>query len=307
MKNESSKVNGKKVFERRGKIFAYCMVSVAVVHFLIFFIYLNFEQFRLAFTYELLDGSEKFAGWDNFTKIFTDFLLPNSIMLYSLVNTMQYWLMGVVKLVITVIVSYFLWKKVAGFKLFTILFFIPSIIPSVLYITMFKNMISSVGPLAIILKDLFNYELPPLLAQPETATNTIVFFSLWAGYGVNMLLYLGALGRIPDSVIDAGKIDGCGWVRELWSIVLPLIWETLSVMLILNVSTLFTATGPILLFTNGVEYNHTYTLSFWIYMKVDAGELHYPSAVGLFYTVVAIPLVILSRWITNKLNKEVTY
>ena len=78
-------------------------------------------------------------------------------------------------------------------------------------------------------------------------------------------------------------------------------------MLILNVSTLFTATGPILLFTNGVEYNHTYTLSFWIYMKVDAGELHYPSAVGLFYTVVAIPLVILSRWITNKLNKEVTY
>ena len=306
MKNESSKVNGKRVFERRGKIFAYCMVSVAVVHFLIFFVYLNFEQFRMAFAYEMIDGSERFT-FDNFTRIFTDLQLPNSIMLYSLVNTMQYWLMGVVKLVVTVFVSYFLWKKVAGNKLFIILFFLPSIIPSVLYVTLFKNMISSVGPLAVILKDLFGYEMPPLMNQAETATNTIVFFTFWAGYGVNMLLYLGAFGRIPDGVIDAGKIDGCGWLRELWSIALPLIWETLSVMLILNVSTLFTATGSILLFTNGVEYNHTYTLSFWIYQEVTAGNLYYPSAVGLFFTLLAIPLVIISRWITTKLNKGVTY
>ena len=126
MKNESSKVNGKRIFERRGKIFAYCMVSIAVVHFLIFFVYLNFEQFRMAFAYELADGSEKFT-FDNFTKIFTDLQLPNSIMLYSLVNTIQYWLMGVVKLIITVFVSYFLWKKVAGNKLFIILFFFYTI------------------------------------------------------------------------------------------------------------------------------------------------------------------------------------
>lgn len=306
MENKSSKANGKRIFERKGKIFAYCMVSVAVVHFLLFFVYLNFEQFKMAFTYQLIDGSEKFT-WDNFTQIFVDLKAPNSILLYSLVNTIQYWLMGVVKLVVTVFVSYFLWKKVAGHKIYVIIFFLPSIIPSVLYVTLFKNMISSAGPLAVLLERIFGYELPALLSSPETATNTIVFFTFWAGYGVNMLLYLGAFGRIPESIIDAGKIDGCGWFRELWSLALPLIWETLSVMLILNVSTLFTATGSILLFTNGVEYNHTYTLSFWIYWEVTAGNLNYPSAVGLFFTVLAIPLVIVSRVITTKLNKGVTY
>lgn len=215
--------------------------------------------------------------------------------------------MGVVKLIVTVFVSYFLWKKVAGHKLLVVLFFLPSIIPSVLYVTLFKNMISTSGPLSVVLNNIFGYEMPPLLSEVTTATNTIVFFTFWAGYGVNMLLYLGAFGRIPDAIIDAGKIDGCGWLRELWSIALPLIWETLAVMLILNVSTLFTATGPILLFTNGVEYNHTYTLSFWIYWEVTAGNLNYPSAVGLFFTILAIPLVIVSRIITTKFNKGITY
>ncbi len=306
MANKSSKANGKRIFERRGKIFAYCMVSVAVVHFLLFFVYLNFEQFKMAFTYQMIDGTEKFT-WDNFTQIFVDLKAPNSVLLYSIINTLEYWLMGVVKLIVTVFVSYFLWKKVAGHKLLVVLFFLPSIIPSVLYVTLFKNMISTAGPLSVILKNIFGYTMPPLLSQVGSATNTIVFFTFWAGYGVNMLLYLGAFGRIPDTIIDAGKIDGCGWLRELWSIALPLIWETLAVMLILNVSTLFTATGPILLFTNGVEYNHTYTLSFWIYWEVTAGNLNYPSAVGLFFTVLAIPLVIVSRFITTKLNKGVTY
>lgn len=306
MVHKSSKASGKKIFERRGKIFAYCMVSVAVVHFLLFFVYLNFEQFKMAFTYQLIDGTEKFT-WDNFTQIFADLQAPNSILLYSIVNTMQYWLMGVVKLIVTVFVSYFLWKKVAGHKLLVVLFFLPSIIPSVLYVTLFKNMISTSGPLSVVLNNIFGYEMPPLLSEVTTATNTIVFFTFWAGYGVNMLLYLGAFGRIPDAIIDAGKIDGCGWLRELWSIALPLIWETLAVMLILNVSTLFTATGPILLFTNGVEYNHTYTLSFWIYWEVTAGNLNYPSAVGLFFTILAIPLVIVSRIITTKFNKGITY
>lgn len=306
MKQRLSKDNGKKVFERRGKIFAYSMVSIAVIHFIIFFIYLNFEQFRMAFAYRTVDGKEYFT-WDNFARIFIDLKQPNSIMLYSLVNTIQYWLMGAAKLVVTVFVSYFLWKKVPGHKIFLIIFFVPSIIPGVMYVTLFKNMISAVGPLAVMLEKIFGYELPALLAAPETATNTIVFFSFWAGYGVNMLIYLGAFGRIPDSVIDAGKIDGCGWLRELWSIALPLIWETLSVMLILNVGTLFTATGPILLFTNGVEYNHTYTLSFWMYMEVQSGRFYYPSAIGIFFTLLAIPLVVLTRIIASKMNKGVMY
>ena len=299
--------NGKKIFERRGKIFAYCMVSFAVIQFAIFFVYLNFEQFRLAFFYKTVDGEEIFT-WDNFARIFYEFERPHSIMQYAFVNTMQYWLMGVVKLVLSVLVAYFLWKKIPCNKTFLIFFFLPNIIPSVMYITLFRDMLGKDSPLYALLQNVFGYEIPPLFSNAEYATNAIVFFTLWAGYGVNMLIYLGAFGRIPDGVIDAGKIDGCSWVRELWSIALPMIWETFSVMLILNVSTLFTASGNILLFTNMAEDKHTYTLSFWIYVLAqDTTEFGFASAMGIFYTIIAIPLVALSRIIVSKMNKGVSY
>lgn len=293
-------------FERSGKIFAYLMISVAVLHFAVFWIYINFDQFLMAFSYRTVGGEERLT-LDNFRRIFEDLGQADSVLVYSVVNTLKYWVMSAVKLILTVFVAYFIWKKIPLSRTYLFIFFLPSILPPVMLVTLFKNMISTVGPLAAVLKNLFGTEIPPLLMHYTTATNTIIFYTFWAGLGINMLILLGAFGRIPESIIDAGKIDGCGWLRELWSITVPLIWETVQVMLLFNISSLFIASGPILLFTNGNEYTRTYTISFWMYIEVQKGNFYYPAAVGLFFTVLALPLVFISRFILAKLNKGVTY
>ena len=293
-------------FERSGKIFAYLMISVAVLHFAVFWIYINFDQFLMAFSYRTVGGEERLT-LDNFHRIFEELGQADSVLVYSVVNTLKYWVMSAVKLILTVFVAYFIWKKIPLSRTYLFIFFLPSILPPVMLVTLFKNMISTVGPLAAVLKNLFGTEIPPLLMHYTTATNTIIFYTFWAGLGINMLILLGAFGRIPESIIDAGKIDGCGWLRELWSITVPLIWETVQVMLLLNISSLFIASGPILLFTNGNEYTRTYTISFWMYIEVQKGNFYYPAAVGLFFTVLALPLVFISRFILAKLNKGVTY
>ena len=293
-------------FERSGKIFAHLMISVAVLHFAVFWIYINFDQFLMAFSYRTVGGEERLT-LDNFRRIFEELGQADSVLVYSVVNTLKYWVMSAVKLILTVFVAYFIWKKIPLSRTYLFIFFLPSILPPVMLVTLFKNMISTVGPLAAVLKNLFGTEIPPLLMHYTTATNTIIFYTFWAGLGINMLILLGAFGRIPESIIDAGKIDGCGWLRELWSITVPLIWETVQVMLLLNISSLFIASGPILLFTNGNEYTRTYTISFWMYIEVQKGNFYYPAAVGLFFTVLALPLVFISRFILAKLNKGVTY
>ena len=302
----NNKIKSMKSYERSGKIFAYLMISFAVVHFAVFWIYINFDQFIMAFNYRTVSGEEVFT-FDNFRRIFEEFGQPDSTLIYSLINTVKYWVMSAVKLILTVFVAYFLWKKIPLSKTYMFIFFLPSILPPVMLVTIFKNIISTVGPIAVILKDLFGYEIPPLLMHFSTASNTIIFYTFWAGLGINMLILMGAFGRIPESIVDAGKIDGCGWLRELWSLTLPLIWETVQVMLILNISSIFIASGPILLFTNGNEYTKTYTISFWMYMEVQRGNFYYPSAIGLFFTVLALPLVLVSRLLLAKLNKEVTF
>ena len=76
-------------------------------------------------------------------------------------------------------------------------------------------------------------------------------------------------------------------------------------MLLLQFATIFTATGPVLYFTGG-SYN-TYTLSYWIFDQVRGSSYNYPSAVGMFFTVLAIPFVFGSRAIMKKINPEVSY
>ena len=211
-------------FERSGKIFAHLMISVAVLHFAVFWIYINFDQFLMAFSYRTVGGEERLT-LDNFRRIFEELGQADSVLVYSVVNTLKYWVMSAVKLILTVFVAYFIWKKIPLSRTYLFIFFLPSILPPVMLVTLFKNMISTVGPLAAVLKNLFGTEIPPLLMHYTTATNTIIFYTFWAGLGINMLILLGAFGRIPESIIDAGKIDGCGWLRELWSITVPLIWE----------------------------------------------------------------------------------
>lgn len=298
--------NGGKPFSQQGKLFAYAMITYAALHFAVFWVYINVDQFLLAFKLTAIDGTETYS-LDNFRQIFNEFKYADSVMRYSLVNTIKYWVWGTIKLLLTVFIAFFLWKKIPGYKTYTLLFFLPSILPGVMLITLFKNMISTVGPLSVILQNVFGYEIPPLLMQSQTATDTIIFFVMWAGFGVNMLIYVGAFSRIPDSIIDAATLDGCTWYREMWSITMPLIWETLQIMIVLNVAGVFTASGPILYFTNGNAYSKTYTISFWIYNEVQKGSFNYPSAVGLFYTGCALPLVIITRYIANKLNKGVTF
>ena len=68
---------------------------------------------------------------------------------------------------------------------------------------------------------------------------------------------------------------------------------------------IFMASGPILYFTEGA-YN-TFTLSFWIFNEVRGDAYNYSSAVGLFFTVVALPIVFGIRYLMNKINPEVSY
>jgi ABC-type sugar transport system permease subunit len=165
----------------------------------------------------------------------------------------------------------------------------------------FKQFINSYGPIGTFLYNNFGFELPALLAHPETATNTMLFYVLWHGFGAQMLIFVGTMNRIPQSVIEAASLDGCSMAREFFSIILPLIWDTLATYLLIGISCIFMTSGPILYFTNGKH--DTFTLSFWIFQQVNENSnYNYPAAIGLVFTVLALPLMFVSRYLMNKME-----
>lgn len=299
-----------KSMQKNKYLFVESMVFLAVVNFVIFYCAVNVNSIMLAFK-EFIGYSEtgkelyRFS-WHNFEILFKQLRDPASDILPALKNTIIFFVSNtLVMLPLCYFVSYFLYKKIFGFRVFRVVFFIPSILSAVVLVTVFKEMIKTDGPLSKMLL-IFGYKMPSLLASPLTAKWVIVAYTMWTGFGVNVILYQGAMSRIPDSVIEAGELDGVTSFGELFRIITPMMWPTLSTTIILSLTGIFTASGPILLFTEG-KYD-TFTISYWIYSQVTFSKSYeYPSATGLFFTAIGLPIVLTVRYFINKVYDDVEY
>lgn len=84
--------------------------------------------------------------------------------------------------------------------------------------------------------------------------------------------------------------------------VVPLIWPTMSTLLILNLTGIFGAGGPILLFTKGAA--KTTTIGYWIFDKIKyhgTAAYNEVSAVGLLFTLVGVPVILFFKWLIEKI------
>ena len=286
--------------KKRGQlIFLFCMLALPVLQWLIFWLYVNIQSIALAFQ----DPHGSFT-WSNFTMFWEELHATTGKTIgVAVVNTLIYFAVGIlIQLPGALLISYFLYKKIWFNKAFRVIFYLPAIISGVVMVAAYRSLVDPGGPLEALV-ELCGGHLPPegLLANSNTATLMIVLFVIWTGFGGNMLLFGGAMARVPIDVLEAARLEGCGPFRELVQIILPLIWPTICTMLIFTFTGIVNSSGPILLFTNG-DYETT-TINFWIFLKVygqqgsgAGGEFGIVSATGLCFTLVTVPIILIVRW-----------
>lgn len=292
----------------RKNLFIVGMLSIAIVHFLVFWLYVNLSSILMAFKNVTPDGTK--WGFGNFKIMFDNFANPTSELRGAFVNTMIFFAVNLfIKLPLTFICSYFLYKKIKGYKYYRFVFFLPIIISAVVLTSLLKYMVNPGGPLPRIYEMLWGREAPLFLADSDYALGVIIFYTIWSGFGVNIILFQGAMSRIPPEIIEAGKIDGVGMARELFQIVTPLVWPTISTVVVLAFVGIFSSSGEILLFTKGLY--DTYTISYWIFELVQGIKgtvnLEYASTVGIFFSVIALPIVLLVKRGLEKITESVEY
>ena len=292
----------------RKNLFIVGMLSIAIVHFLVFWLYVNLSSILMAFKNVTIEGTK--WGFGNFKIMFDSFRNPTSELRGAFVNTMIFFAVNLlIKLPLTFICSYFLYKKIKGYKYYRFVFFLPSIISAVVLTSLLKYMVNPGGPLPRIYEMLWGREAPLFLADSDYALGVILFYTIWSGFGVNIILFQGAMSRIPPEIIEAGKIDGVGMTRELFQIVTPLVWPTISTVVVLAFVGIFSSSGEILLCTKGLY--DTYTISYWIFELVQGIKgtvnLEYASTVGIFFSVIALPIVLLVKRGLEKITESVEY
>ncbi len=305
-------VKKKKRNSLQRQLFIIALLALPIIQFCIFYIYVNFSSIVMAF--RTLEKGKWVWSMNNFEALFKEIKTEDSIFWISLKNTGLYFIQGFTTSIITgFIISYFLYSGVPGSKVYRILLFLPGMISSVVIVLLFSMFVGRGGPIPWVVQKIKGLPVRPvLLGESKYATKTLLAYNIWFGLAGNLVLYLGAFNRIPKDVLEYGKIDGVSWVRELFQIILPLVWPTMITFITIQITGLFGASGPIFLFTQG-EYK-TSTVAYWLWDKIykvkgvsTSPQLNYASAIGLFFTLIALPIVFGVRWGLGKLQENIEY
>ena len=297
--------------------FIILMLSLSLLSFGVFYVGINFQSIMLAFKVHVkenpMDVGHYEWSFDQFRNVWQSLTKPTSSdkLLIALKNTLFLFFMGnAVTLPMACFISYYLWKKMYGSAFYRVLFYIPQILSSVVMVIIFQNFVDPSGVISTIVFRLTGKPMKPYLQTYGTSIWMIWIYNTWIGFSGSYLLLTAALSRIPSEIIESAQLDGITPLKEFFKICVPLIWPTLEIILLQKVAGLLSADGPILLLTNG-DYN-TYTLGFWSYMQVygqGSGEntMCFSAAVGLCMTAVVAPIALLTKYITGKVNNDVTY
>ena len=271
-------------------IFLVAIYAIPIAGFAVFWVYVNIQSILNAFRLEVQGELQwSFRNWQYFWQDLTGestfVILPLSFLF-----------------------SYFLFKKVCGYKFFRVIFFAPNIISAAVLATLFKFMVnpSLDGIITQLYTLITNKPSPNFLMDERYALTAVVCYCIWTGFSVNLVLFNGAMERVPKDVLEAVSIDGIGNTRELFQIVLPMIWSTIGTLIITTTAGIFMASGPLLLLTQGAY--GTNTISFWIYQQVQAQTSpYYPATVGFIFTLIGVPIVLAVKWLVERFFTEVQY
>ena len=142
------------------------------------------------------------------------------------------------------------------------------------------------------------------LAYPKYFWAITVISDLWKELGWSAIIYLAAIAGIDQEMYEAAKVDGASRWKQIWTITLPSIAPTVTIMFILAVGGLLnTNFDQILVLNNPLNAPRSNVLDIYVYQTAMRGMRYsYASAIGLFKSVVAFILLFIANQVTKKLN-----
>lgn len=277
------------------------MFVVPVLNFIIFYFYVNIDSILLSF--QKFDGS---FTLENFKWVFEELGSENSVLKEAFKNTLIFFFTDyIVVRIVTLVMAYFFYKKIAGYKFFRVLYYVPNILSAVVMTAIYDGFIGPSGPVYQVLESWTGVQYE-FLFDSRYVMYALTVYKLWLAFGTGTIMLTSAMGRIPEEITEAAILDGVTPWKEFVKIIFPLIWPTLSTLMITGLAGILGADANILLFTQG-KYG-TYTINYWMYEQVVTYKsLWHASAFGQICTLILIPIVFGGKYILERFNSDVSY
>lgn len=279
---------------------------VPALLFMIVFLYVPFlENIRNSFydmtTIVKLPNQEwKFIGFENFKQLFTDKNLR-----VSLLNSFK--MMGLtvvfevgIAFVLAVLVS----QTKRGQQVLRTVYFFPIVISATAIGLMFKLFYNFNGGMLNQLLEAFNMA-PVNWLSPKLAFLMVCIPTLWSYVGFYFVIILTGLNNISDDVYEAAAIDGCGKLKQVFYITIPMMKGVICTCITLAVTgALKVFDLPWVMVPNGAPQGMTHFLGTYMYQTTfGMNNFDYGSTLAIVIVVLGI---VVSK-VVNKVVKAEEY
>jgi len=201
----------------------------------VFVVYPIFSAVQISFTHWDGIGEQVFVGFANYVELFTNpsllgqwkNALGNSLTIFAL--------NALVTTPLQLYMAYKLYTKMRGHNFVQAMIFSPQFIATPVIVFMATLILDgNIGVFNNVLRWIGLGEYArPWIGIPEFGIYIVWAMNAWAGIGVGMIFFLGAMKMIDGEMLEAAYLDGAGYWRRFFSIVLPQIKATVFNMLIL--------------------------------------------------------------------------
>ena len=288
-------------------LFIVAMLFFPALQFVVFWIVPNFNSIILGF--QTRSGDFTLENFKDFFANLTEDRVDQGYLIYSIRNSLIFFGVSIfISTPIVIFFSYILFRKVPMSGAFKVIFFLPSIIGATVTTTLFYLILQRGAPAYELLKNL-GLITPKIhesgLFKKDPAFLMVIIYSIWTCVGINMILFYGAMRRIPTEIFESADMDGAGFFRQFFSLVVPLIWPTITTLIIFSLSGMFITYSTVMILCPNEPTASM--IGWYIVMETDNQRFNYAAAVGLAFTAVGLPFVLLVRWLLNKISANIEY
>ena len=253
----------------------YVLVLVALPFFLA--IYYSISAFTI------YDPSYRFVGGKNFLDV-----IQSEVFRRTLVNTFIFTIGAqIIGLLLGKFAAMLLMQEFPGRGLARALVVLPWAVPVSLATLAWQWMFDSLYSVinwTLIAIGLVSPEHPPQwLGQQDLAMIAVTVVHAWRLFPFGVVIFIAGFTSVPKDVLDATTIDGAGFWRRNYQIILPIIAPIVVIALIFGTVFTFTDLSVVYLLTKGGPINATQVLgSLAFQVGILSGDVAHGAAICLF-------------------------
>jgi multiple sugar transport system permease protein len=243
--------------------------------------------------YTIYNPSWSFVGLDNFRDILQDPEFRRTLS-NTFIFTFGSQALG---LVLGKFGALVLLRPFPGRKIVRALVILPWAVPvalaTVAWQWMFDSLYSVINWTMIALGIITRSQAPNWLGTADLAMISVIVVNAWRFFPFAIVIFLAGITAVPQDVLDAATVDGAGFWRRNYQIIVPMILPIVAIGLIFGIVFTFTDLSIVFLMTMGGPIDATSVLGFKGFQTgINSGDVAHGAAISLFMLPVLLIVVI---------------